>query len=177
MARGRSTSAARKRKAPAAVLDSEPAPEQSTQVREVRNPRCGAGHPEYELERAEKDHEDARLHRDRREYQHDHAPRKIHPEGEQQTGKGRGSAQRRHGCDREVTPLGVRSRPAQRAYLTRIRAMRDFSPLQFANLWQTCLASPSGLSENFSAKRASPDSCPGCTRLSCHGCLEFSNAM
>jgi len=60
-------------------------PEHAAQVREVRHARRGAGHPEHELERAEEDDEDARLHRDRREDQHDHAPREIHPEGEEQS--------------------------------------------------------------------------------------------
>src|SRR5438034_1145280 len=255
----------------------------AAQGREVRHARRGAGHAEHELERAEENHEDARLHRNRREDQHDHAPREIHPEGEQQSverargaqgrdgraacdrsehqlgersrdeaGKivkkevaraeepldvapehvqpehveedvrdpavqetvgdelpdpesvpwrpqcepclqqpaGRGLKEEdrdvgdqeglrdgRHGRGREVTPLGVRSSFAQSAYLTRMRAMRDFSPLQFANPWQICLASPSGRSVNFSAKRDCPASSPGCTRLSCQGCLGFSAPM
>ena len=64
-----------------------------------------------------------------------------------------------------------RTRRVQSEYLTTMRARRAFSWLQLAKAWHTCLASYSGRSEYFSAKRAWAISCPGFTRASAQGCL------
>jgi len=64
--------------------------------------------------------------------------------------------------------------PLKERNLTRMRAMRDFSPLQFANLWQTCLPSPSGRSVNFFCEARLPPRPPGLHLGFLQGCLESS---
>src|SRR5688500_10880599 len=72
-------------KSAAPVLDHEPAADHAAEVREMRHAGGGAGHAEDELERREREYEDARRQRDRRK-EEQHAPvREIHAEREQQT--------------------------------------------------------------------------------------------